>query len=140
VRRRRITLGVVGVLIGAFGIARLLTEIPFVNLLELAGWLIGAVVIHDGVLSPLVVGVGVLVSRIPPRARRYVQFALIVAGLIAVVAVPLILRRHSQPAVKAILLRNYAGGLTILLGMIAAASLLLYAIRVAREGRPPPDR
>jgi len=125
VRRRRIALGVAGVLVGAFGIFRLLTEIPFVNLVVLAGWLIGAVVIHDGVLSPLVLGVGVLVSRIPPRARRYVQFGLVVAGLVTVIAVPLIARRHSQPTVKAILLRNYAGGLTLLLGVIAAVMATL---------------
>jgi O-antigen/teichoic acid export membrane protein len=82
----------------------------------------------------------VLVSRVPARARRYVQFALIVAGLITVIAVPLITRRDSQPTVKAILLRNYTGGLTILLGIVAAVSLVLYAIRVARDERSPRDR
>ncbi len=95
--------------------------------------MIGAVVIHDGVLSPLVIGVGALVGRVPPRARRYLQTALIVAGCVALIALPLIVRRGSQPSVKAILQRNYAGNLTIIVAVVAALSLVLYAVHVARD-------
>jgi hypothetical protein len=40
--------------------------------------------------------------------------------------------RGSQPPIKALLLRNY--GLTLILGLIAAITLSLYAARVARNG------
>jgi hypothetical protein len=80
-----------------------------------------------------VLGIGVLLTRIPIRARRYVQGALIVCALVTTIAVPLIARRGSQPTAKAILQRNYAGNLTVLLAVIAVASLALYAITVARE-------
>jgi hypothetical protein len=39
--------------------------------------------------------------------------------------------RGSQPPVKALLLRNYGLNLTLMLGLIAAITLSLYAVRVA---------
>ena len=49
------------------------------------------------------------------------------------IAIPLIERRGTQPAVKAILLRDYAGNLALLLGLTAAAALVLYTVRVLRD-------
>ena len=132
----RIAFAASGILLGLFGVFRLLTEVPIANLVVLAGWMIGAVIIHDGILSPAVIAVGWFVTRtVPARARRYVQGGLIAGGLITVVAIPLILRAGQEPASKAILRQNFGGNLTILLGLVAAASLLLYALRVARDGR-----
>ena len=45
--------------------------------------------------------------------------------------------RGSQPAVKAILLRNYGANLTVLIGLLAVVTLAVYAVRVARDRRPP---
>ena len=133
-RTARIILSISGILMVLFGAVRIVTVVSFVDLLILALWLIGAVVIHDGMIAPLTVGIGWLLARTaPPRARRYIQVFLVVAGLVIVIAVPLILRRNSQPVSKAILLQNYAGNLTILLGIIAAASLALYSINVGLD-------
>lgn len=130
----RIVFAVSGILLGLFGVFRLATEVPVGNLMVLALWMIGAVVVHDGILSPMVVGVGWLVGRaVPPRARRYVQGGLIAGSLITAVAIPLILRAGQEPASKAILRQNFGGNLTLLLGVVAAVSLALYAVRVARE-------
>ena len=142
--RRRLVIGAAGVLLGLYGVFRLVTEIPNANLTVLALWLLAALVIHDGVVAPSCVAVGWAVAHVvPARARRYLQAGLVVAALVTVVAVPLIYREGTQPAVKAILRQDYGGNLTLLLGIIAAASLLLYAARVARETRPaaaPRDR
>ena len=73
----------------------------------------------------------------PPRARRYAQAGLIAAGLVTVVAIPMILQQGAHPASKALLRQNFGGNLTLLLGIVAAVSLLLYAVRVARDGRRP---
>jgi hypothetical protein len=132
-RRWRIALCTAGIALGLFGAFRLLTQVPITSVLLLASWMIAAVVIHDGVLSPLVIGVGAVVARVPPRARRYLQAGLIVAGCVTVIALPLIARRGSQPSVKAILRRNYAGNLTIIVGIVAALSLALYAVHVAHD-------
>lgn len=135
----RITFACTGILLGLFGVFRLVTEVPIGNLVVLAAWMIGAVVIHDGILSPVVVAVGWFAARVVrPRARRYVQGALVAGGLITVVAVPMILRAGQEPESKAILRQNFGGNLTVLLGVVAAASLLLYAVRVARDQRAQP--
>jgi nitrogen fixation/metabolism regulation signal transduction histidine kinase len=76
----------------------------------------------------------VLLRRfIPDRGRRYLQAALLVGALVTVVAIPMIYLRESQPAVKALLLRNYGLNLSLILGLIAVITLSLYAIRVAQD-------
>jgi hypothetical protein len=57
-----------------------------------------------------------------------------VGALVTVVALPMIYLRGSQPAVKALLLRNYGLNLTIILGLIAVITLSLYAMRSRIEG------
>ena len=135
-RTSRIALGVAGVLLLTFGVFRLVTELDTGDLLVLGLWLVAAVALHDGLIAPITVGTGVALTKVPPRARRYLQGALIVGALITVIAIPLIGRQGTQPASKAILLRDYATNLALLLGMTAAIALVLYALRVLREHGP----
>ena len=130
----RIILAVAGIALGAFGVFRLVSEIPTYSLLILGVWLAAALVIQDAILAPSVVGVGWLLRRyVPDRGRRYVQVALIMSALITVIAVPMIFLRGSQPAVKALLLRNYGSSLMLIIAIIGVISLILYAVRVARD-------
>jgi hypothetical protein len=140
----RIVLGAVGIGIGTYGISQLLTQIPRQTLVLLALWLVAALIIHDGLLSPAVVGVGSALRRyVPDRGRRYLQFGLIMAALVTVVAVPLIYRANTQPPAKALLLQEFGINLTVLLAAIGGGTLIAYAIGVARDrslpNRPPPD-
>ena len=74
----RIVLGVLGIGAATYGISQLLTHVPVQSLVLLALWLIAALIIHDGLLSPAVVGVGSAFRRyVPDRGRRYLQFGLI---------------------------------------------------------------
>lgn len=130
----RIVLAVAGIALGAFGVFRLVTEIAPHSLLILTVWLVAALVIHDALLGPSVVGVGWLLRRFAPdRGRRYLQIALIMIALVTVIAVPMIFLRGSQPAVKALLLRNYGANLIMIIGIIAVLSLILYGVRVVRD-------
>jgi hypothetical protein len=130
----RMILAIGGIALGAFGIFRLATEIPLHNLLILAVWLVAALIIHDAVMEPSVIGVGWLLRRyIPDRERRYVQIALIMIVSVAVIAIPMIFLRGSQPTEKALLLRNYGVNLITIIGIIAVIGLILYAVRVARD-------
>ncbi len=129
----RIALAVPGIALLAFGVFRLLTELEGGDLLALALWLGAAVALHDGLVAPVTVGTGLLLTRVPPRPRRYLQGALLVGALITVIAIPLIGREDTQPRSKAILLRDYAGNLTLLLALTAAVALVLYALRVVRD-------
>ena len=134
-RLYRIALAVAGGMLIALGAFRLVTELDRPDLVTLGLWLLVAVALHDGVIAPLTVGVGVTLTRVPPRARRYVQGALVAGALITVVAIPLIDRKGTQPAVKAILLRDYAGNLALLLGLTAGVAVVLYVARVLRDRR-----
>ena len=140
-RAWRVGLGIAGIVLVLIGISRLLTYVPPGHLAWLGVWLIAALIIHEGVLSPVVVAIGAGLRRlVPDRARRYLQAALIMAAVVSVIAVPLIIRQGSQPVSKAMLLQNYGANLALLLGLIGAVILILYAIRVARDRTPAPPR
>ena len=136
----RIGLAVVGGLLLAYGAARLLHGLPLPTLLVLGGWLLAALIIHHGLLSPAVLAVGAALRPIPDRARGFVQAALIMVAAVTVIAIPLIIRQFSQPASKAMLLQHYGGNLALLVGIIALATLIAYAIRVARDRKPSVER
>jgi hypothetical protein len=133
VRKYRIALICAGGLLLALGAFRLVTQLDPGDLFVLGIWLVTVIVLHDFVVAPATVGTGVALTRVPPRARRYVQGVLVVGALITVIAVPLIHRRDTQPAIKAILLRDYAANLALLLGLTVAVGVVLYLARVLRE-------
>ena len=130
----RLILGVLGVLAVLYGIVNLVVHIPGQTLVWVAVWLVAAVLIHHGVLSPLVIAVSSLLRRtVPDRGRRYLQAALIMAVPVTVIAIPMIYRQGSQPPSKALLLQNFTANAGLLLGIIAGVCLVGYAIRVARD-------
>lgn len=135
-RSYRIALGVVGGLLLTFGVFRLVTELDVGDLFVLVVWLAAAVALHDLIIAPITVGAGVALTAVPPRARRYLQGALLVGALITIIATPLIARQGTQPESKAILLRDYATNLSLLLGMTATVALVLYALRMPRHRGP----
>jgi hypothetical protein len=135
--RWRLVLGILGVLVVLYGIVNLLIHIPGQTLVWVVVWLIAAVLIHHGLVSPVVIAVSSLLRRlIPDRGRRYLQAGLITAVPVTVIAIPMIYRQGSQPPSKALLLQNFTANLGVLLGIIAGLCLVGYAIRVARD-RPP---
>jgi len=136
----RIVLGGIGGLLLAYGAGRLLHGLPLPTLFVLGGWLLAALVVHHGVLSPAILAAGAAVRAIPDRARGFVQAALIMAAAVTVIAIPLIIRQFSQPASKAMLLQQYGGNLALLMGIIALGTLIAYAMRVARDRTPSRDR
>lgn len=139
--RLRLVLGGAGVLLGLFGVFRLITQVAVHDLLYLLMWLIGALIIHDGIVSPALLALGRLIGvTTPPRARLYLQGALIVAGAVTVIALPLIYRAHSQPPVKALLEQNFAANLGILLAVIAVVAVVWYSVQVLRDQRTKPPR
>ena len=95
--RWRVVLAVAGIGLGLYGVGRLLTGVNWSSLALVGLWLILALVIHDGLLSPAVLAVAALLGRIPPRARRYLQAGLIMAALVTVIALPMINQQRRQP-------------------------------------------
>ena len=133
----RLAFGILGVLVILYGIVNLGVHIPIQTLGWVAVWLVAVVIIHQGLVSPVVIGVSSLLRRlIPDRSRRYLQAALIMAVPVTVIAIPMIYRQGSQPPSKALLLQNFIANLGLLLGIIAALCLVGYAMRVARDRSP----
>jgi hypothetical protein len=139
-----IVIGVAGVLYGA----KLLFARPNLNQpVHVIIWALASDVVTDGLIIPLTLLVGwVLTRTIRPRARRYVQGALIVMGLMLPVAlieivaknrsyVPLIRSANKQDPSKALLTQNYAGNLVVVLGIIAAVALAAYLLRLVLDHR-----
>ncbi|MEW2406194.1 hypothetical protein [Streptomyces griseoviridis] len=59
---------------------------------RIAGWLAAAVVLHDGFVAPLVIGLAALIAAVGPRPRGVPRAALMVAGSLTAVALPPLLR------------------------------------------------
>lgn len=146
--KTRLTLGVLGVLLAAYGAFRLLSQTSISHPRELAEWLAAGVVIHDGLVVPATMAVGAAISAfVPSRARRYVQGTLVCAAVITVPALVLIRRRGTQPGVKALENQDYGAHLLAILAIVAACGAVLYALRVVRDhrskqvnDRPPDDQ
>lgn len=130
----RVGIAAPGVALIAYGAYRLLSEIPAEDLVSIGVWLAAALVLHDAVVAPVTVGLGVVLARwVPPRARRYVQGTAVAAALVTVIALPLIHRQGTQPSVKALLAQSYGTNLAVLVAGICAVGMLLYGVRVVRD-------
>jgi hypothetical protein len=137
-RTARWLLGGLGVLMLGYGIWRIVQFSDATRPRHLGGWLLGALVLHDGVFAWLVVGGGWLLGRfVPGRARAYLQGGLITAGLVAVVAAPLIYRQGKSQPGQALLERDYLANLLVIVACIAAVTGAAYLARVRRDRRAP---
>ncbi len=82
-------------------------------------FVVGAAVVHDLLLAPVVVLVGWgLAKVVPERARGPVQAALIVSGMVALFSVPFVRGYGRVSTNPSILPRNYGGGLAVILAAV----------------------
>ena len=93
-------------------------------------WLAGAVVLHDGIIAPLVLAVGLLLAARP--ARGVLRGALITAGGVVLVTLPPLVRPGEPPNPSALPL-PYGRNLAIVLAAVAAVSGALVLVRWWRE-------
>ena len=70
VGRGRVVLGALGFLLAAYGGWLLLSRQDTAGNLDTLLWLAGGVVVHDALLAPVVIGLGVLLSRLAPAPTR----------------------------------------------------------------------
>ncbi|MCY0938035.1 hypothetical protein [Streptomyces sp. H34-S4] len=112
----RLLLGGAGLLLIAVG-GRLLADLP--DPLDVLVWLGGALVLHDGIIAPLVLATGLAVAAVP--ARGLVRGALLTAGVLVLVTLPLLLRPGAPPNPSALPL-PYGRNLAVVLAAVAAAA------------------
>lgn len=135
----RIVLVVVGVLVIAFGAYVLVTSVSPKRIGGLAAWLLGAVILHDAILSPFVVGAGLLLRRAGRALRAWVlvvvQAAIVLGSVLALVVLPEIAaKRHGQKN-PTILPFDYGTRLLIVEGVLLLVVVAVLVVGVVRARR-----
>ncbi len=128
----RLVLCVGGVLVGLYG-AYLLLGLGVDNLVGTLVWLVGGVVLHDGVLALAtiaVVGLGTLV--VPPHVRPPLAAAGLVIGTVTLTAVPVLGRFGARPDNPTLLDRDYLVGWLVLVAVVGAATVVAILVRGRR--------
>ncbi len=138
-RAARIVLVVLGVLVMAFGAYVLVTTVRPNRIWGLATWLLGAVVLHDAVLSPFVVGAGLLLRRTGRSVRVWalvvVQAAVVLGSVLALVVLPEIAAKAHGQKNPTILPFDYGVRLAIVEGtlLVVVVAVLVVGARMSRN-------
>ncbi|MFF4182818.1 hypothetical protein ACFYZ9_06490 [Streptomyces sp. NPDC001691] len=99
-------------------------------------WLGGAVVLHDGVIAPLVLATGLLLGGL--KHRGLLRAALMTMGSLTLIALPVLLR-PLPTANPSVLPLDYVRGLLVSLAVVAALAVLIGVGRWARGRTRRPD-
>jgi hypothetical protein len=134
----RVLLAVTGLALLAYG-AVLTWEFAAsrtVNAVQGAAWFIGGPLVHDGIVAPVVGLTGLALTRIVPRPwRTPVITGVVVSGVLALVAVPLLWRPYGTAVNPGLHDRDYGTGLTVALATVWAAVIVAGVIRQTRATR-----
>jgi hypothetical protein len=131
---------VAGWAVMAYGIIGALANSRDTHPSDLARWFLGAAVAHDGVLAPAVLLIGTALGRLlPGRLRAPVQGGLVVTGVVALFAFPLVRGYGVRPDNPTVVFRNYVPSLLVVLAMISLVTAAL-AVRAGRRQPHPPNR
>ena len=124
-----------GIVLAAIGGIVLLNDIPPRQYPAIVAWLVAVLIAHDVIIAGVVCAVAVAgrraQMRMPLPAILIVQGALAVAGIMALIVVPEIVKKASGTANPSVLPLPYAGNLALLLAALAlaaAAAIALHAL------------
>ncbi|PZU41555.1 MAG: hypothetical protein DI573_00455 [Microbacterium sp.] len=136
----RVALIASGVVLLAGGALVFVQDVPPERYPAVAAWLIGALVVHDGVAAMAVVVVSVLARRAGHR-MPFVPFliaqgALVVALIMSAVVVPQILKKAAGTANPSVLPLDYALNLGVFVAVLAAVTAAAIAVWAWRVRRP----
>jgi hypothetical protein len=137
VRGILIALGVA--LIGFGGYTLVMLQPRPNQLIGVAVWLIGAIVLHDAVLSPLLVGVGLLMRRaghrVPWTVIALVQGAVVIGCLFTLMFLPEVAVQQRGPKNATVVPLDYAQNLIIMWAVLAAIVVVGSIVLVRRTRR-----
>jgi cytochrome bd-type quinol oxidase subunit 2 len=149
IRNTRIILVILGLAlmgIGAYVAWISINHNQYVRVIE---WLVGALIVHDGIIAPAVFLVTMLGrrvgSRIPAFVIALVSGVLVVGGIVALLFLPEVIKKAIGTASSSILPQNYAlhlGVFFAVLALLTAAAIgFYYRVFVRRQNlRPPADQ
>ena len=123
-RTCRVLMVLIGTGVIGYGLYRLLTDPQIDDPLSILVWAAGAVALHDGLWLPIVCLIGARVAR-----DIVLRSGLIVAASLTAVALPAVLREHSDQGNPTLLPLPYQRNLLLLLGSCAVITVTIWAIR-----------
>jgi hypothetical protein len=101
---------------------------------NLAKFFLGGALVHDLIFAPLVILGGYALSRVVPAScRTYVQVALIISGVLALVAYPEVRDYARILHNPTSLPHNYTANLAVVVGAVWAATACVAVIRRLRR-------
>jgi hypothetical protein len=140
VRRWRIALATLGLGLVGVGLVVLMQEVTPTHYLGILSWFIGALIIHDGIIAPVVFFVTVVMrrrlERVPGPIVALIQGALVIAGIVALIAVPEIIKKSIGTLSSSILPQNYAlhlGLFVVALVVLTLGAIAAYRLIFARR-------
>lgn len=99
-------------------------------------WILGAAILHDAVVLPIVVGVGWLLGRSLPRPwRTPVRAALVVGAVVSLATFPIARRYGARADNPSILPLDVARNLLGLLAVLAVVAIAAGSVNMVRERR-----
>ncbi len=120
--RTRLAVAGVGVLCGLFGCFELLS-LGWDNLLGTVVWLVGGVLVHDGVVAFATIALVWAATRtVSRRLRAAAAGAFVVLGTLTLVAVPVLGRFGARPDNPTLLDRNYVAGWLVAASLVCTGS------------------
>lgn len=129
--KTRILLGVVGLVFVGLGGYALIQGVNSDSYPNIAVWLVGALVLHDGVLAAIVAVAGWLLTRLLPDViRPIVQAGLVVGGILVLLAIPVLSGGGKDPANPTILPLNYTRNIVIILIIVSLITGILIVTRL----------
>jgi hypothetical protein len=139
-RRWQIALVATGLALLFIGGIVLVNDVNPKRYLGLALWFAGALVIHDGIIAPLVFGVDLAMRRVGRRVPLgvliIVQGAIVVGAIMALIVFPEIAKKNIGTANPTLLPLDYTGNLVgfyIFLAVLTAAAIAGYCWWAARR-------
>jgi hypothetical protein len=139
VKAARVLLAALGIAVAGWGAIGLLRDAGDTRPFQVVLWVAGGLVAHDLVLAPVVAVVAWLTVRfVPSSVRPVVQAGLLSAGVLALIALPLLLRSGSPRDNASVLPRDYGTGTAVVLALVGlgtAVGVAVARIRVRRLRR-----
>lgn len=132
----RWTVGAAGLAALGYGVSTLLTDPQVGDWHGVLRWLVLALLLHDGVLVPVTLLLGLAVG---PRRRARLRWPFLVAGSLTAVALPVLLRPGAT-ANPSVLPLDYLRGWALALAVVAAVALLFPLGRRILRPRDPEER
>ena len=111
-------------------------------------WLIAALIVHDGIIAPIVfvvsLGARRLSARVPAIVIALVEGALVIVGIVTLLFVPEVIKKSIGTNSSSILPQNYGLNLVVFyaaIAVLAAAAIVFYLRLFAsrQKLRPPVD-